>query len=162
MRKNGITSALINLGCNIQAIGSKPDETAWRLGLRDPFLDGTFGVLEIRNLAVVTSGNYERYFIGEDGRQYGHIINLATGYPTESGLVSATVIAEEGRICDALSTAFFVMGLDRAVDYRQEYQDFDMILLTENGEIYLTNGIADAFTLNSDHSNIKVNVIEDE
>lgn len=162
LRENGIASALINLGGNIQAIGSKPDGTAWRLGLRDPFSDGTFGVLEIRNLAVVTSGNYERCFIGEDGRQYGHIINSATGYPAESGLVSATVIAEEGRICDALSTALFVMGLDRAVDYWQEHQNFDMILLTEDGEIYLTNGIADAFTLNSDHSNMKVNVVEDE
>lgn len=162
LRENGITSALINLGGNIQAIGSKPDGTAWRLGLRDPFSDGTFGVLEVRNLAVVTSGNYERYFIGEDGRQYGHIINPATGYPAESELVSATVVAEEGRLCDALSTALFVMGLDRAVDYWQEHQNFDMILLTKNGEIYLTNDIVDAFTLNSDHNNMKVNVIEDE
>lgn len=162
LRENGIASALINLGGNIQAIGSKPDGTAWRLGLRDPFSDGTFGVLEIRNLAVVTSGNYERYFIGEDGRQYGHIINSATGYPAESELVSATVVAEQGRQCDALSTALFVMGLDRAVDYWQEHQNFDMILLTKNGEIYLTNGTVDAFTLNRDHSNMKVNVIEDE
>lgn len=162
LRENGIASALINLGGNIQAIGSKPDGTAWRLGLRDPFSDGTFGVLEIRNLAVVTSGNYERYFIGEDGRQYGHIINPTTGYPAESELVSATVVAEQGRQCDALSTALFVMGLDRAVDYWQEHQNFDMILLTKNGEIYLTNGTVDAFTLNRDHSNMKVNVIEDE
>ena len=110
----------------------------------------------------MTSGNYERYFIGEDGRQYGHIINSATGYPAESELVSATVVAEQGRQCDALSTALFVMGLDRAVDYWQEHQNFDMILLTKNGEIYLTNGTVDAFTLNRDHSNMKVNVIEDE
>lgn len=162
LKEHGITSALLDLGGNIQAVGTKLDDSPWRLGLRDPFSDGTLGVLEISNQAVVTSGNYERYFIGEDGKQYGHIIDPATGYPAESDLASATVIAEEGRLCDALSTSLFVMGLDRATEYWKQHRDFDMILITEDGEIYLTEGIMDAFALDSYHSNMKVNVMEHE
>ena len=162
LQENGITSALLDFGGNIQTIGTKPDGSLWRLGLRDPFSGGTLGVLEISNMAVVTSGNYERYFIGEDGKQYGHIINPATGCPAESGLVSVTIIAGEGRLCDALSTSLFVMGPDRAAEYWKQHRDFDMILITENGEIYLTEGVMNAFTLDSYHSNMKVNVVEYE
>ena len=162
VQENGSTSALLNFGGNIQAIGTKPDGSRWRLGLRDPFTGGTLGVLEISNMAVVTSGNYERYFIGEDGKQYGHIIDPATGYPAESGLVSVTIVAGEGRLCDALSTSLFVMGLDKAAEYWKQHPDFEMILITEDGEIDLTEGIADAFTLDSYHSNMRVNVIEYE
>lgn len=162
LKKHGITSALLDIGGNIQAIGAKPDGSDWRLGLRDPFSEGTLGFLEIHDLAVVTSGNYERYFVGEDGKRYGHIIDPITGYPAESGLASVTVIAEQGRLCDALSTSLFVMGLDAAADYWQRYQDFDMILVTEDGEIYLTSGIADSFSLDSYHSNMDVHVIQDE
>lgn len=162
LKDHGITSALLDLGGNIQAVGTKSDGSPWRLGLRDPFSDGTLGVLEISNQAVVTSGAYERYFIGEDGTRYGHIIDPATGYPAESGLASTTVIADEGRLCDALSTSLYVMGVDRAIDYWRQHQNFDMILITEDGEIYLTDGVADCFTLDSYHSNMAVHVIQDE
>lgn len=162
LKNHGITSALLDLGGNIQTIGSKSDGSPWRLGLRDPFSDGTLGVLEISNQAVVTSGAYERYFIGEDGTRYGHIIDPDTGYPAESGLASATVIAKEGRLCDALSTSLYVMGTDRAIEYWRQHQNFDMILITEDGEIYLTSGIADSFALNSYYGNMAVHVIQDE
>lgn len=162
LKDNGITSALLDLGGNIQAVGTKPDGSPWRLGLRDPFSGGTLGVLEISNQAVVTSGAYERYFIGEDGKQYGHIIDPTTGHPAESGLASATVIADEGRLCDALSTSLYVMGMERAIEYWQQHQNFEMILITENGEIYLTDGVADSFVLDSYHSNMTVHVIQDE
>ena len=99
-------------------------------------------------------------FIGEDGARYGHIIDPATGYPAESGLASATVIADEGRLCDALSTSLYVMGTEQAIDYWRQHQNFDMILITEDGEIYSTDGIADYFTLDSYHSNMRVNVIK--
>ncbi|MDO4326002.1 MAG: FAD:protein FMN transferase [bacterium] len=162
LKDNGITSALLDLGGNIQAVGTKPDGSPWRLGLRDPFSGGTLGVLEISNQAVVTSGAYERYFIGEDGKHYGHIIDPTTGHPAESGLASATVIADEGRLCDALSTSLYVMGMEHAIEYWQQHQNFEMILITENGEIYLTDGVADSFVLDSYHSNMTVHVIQDE
>lgn len=92
LRGQGITSALLDIGGNIQAVGSKPDGSDWRIGIRGPYREGNLGVLEIRDMAVVTSGCYERYFIGEDGKLYGHIIDPATGYPVENGLMSVTVI----------------------------------------------------------------------
>lgn len=121
----------------------------WRLGLRDPFGEGNVGAIEISDMAVVTSGNYERYFIGEDGREYGHIINPTTGYPVSNGLASVTIIAKEGKMCDALSTALFVMGADEAVNYWQQNKDFDMILITNDNEIYLTEGVKDKFNLSN-------------
>lgn len=159
LREHGITSALLNIGGNIRTVGSKPDGTDWRLGLRDPTGAGHVGILQVSDLAVVTSGNYERYFIGEDGKQYGHIIDPATGYPVNNGLLSVTVIAKEGKLCDTLSTALFVMGLDKATEYWRQYQDFDMIMITESGDIYLTEGISDRFTLDSDHDNMRVHEI---
>ena len=160
LRESGVKSALLDIGGNVQAIGDKPDGSPWRLGLRDPFSEGTLGILEVSDKAVVTSGNYERYFIGADGKQYGHIIDPATGYPADSGLLSVTVIAQEGKLCDALSTALFVMGRDKAAAYWQQNQNFDMILVTEDGELYLTPGIAEHFTLDSYHSNMALHTIQ--
>lgn len=162
LKENGVASALLSIGGNVQAVGAKPDGTAWKLGLRNPFSDDIFGIVSVSDMAVVTSGNYERYFVGEDGIRYGHIIDPSTGYPAESGLASVSIIASEGKLCDALSTAIFVMGLEKATDFWRQYQDFDMILVTEEGEVYLTEGIKEQFALASGHGNMKVHVITDE
>lgn len=148
LRGGGVTSALLNLGGNVQTIGAKPDGNPWRLGIRDPFSGGTLGILEAVDLAVVTSGNYERYFVGEDGKTYGHIIDPKSGYPVDNGLMSVTVIAKEGKLCDALSTSLFVMGFDKAADFWRENHNFDMLIVTEDGKVYVTEGIRDAFRIN--------------
>lgn len=160
LKEEGVTSALLDLGGNIQLIGTKPDGDDWKIGLRDPFGETYMGVLSISDSAVVTSGNYERYFIGEDGKQYGHILNPSTGYPAENGLISVTIVAKKGKLCDALSTSLFVMGQDGAVNYWRENPDFGMILLTEDREIYLTENLADKFELGSDYSDMKIEMIE--
>ncbi len=160
LRDNGVSSALLDLGGNIKTIGSKPDGSEWRLGVRNPKGKGNIGVLSVSDLAVVTSGNYERYFTGKDGKTYGHIIDPATGQPVENGLLSVTIIAKDGKLCDALSTSLFVMGLDKAIDHWRQYKDFDMILITDDEKIYLTNGIKDKFSVEKD-INIEVNVITD-
>lgn len=159
IRSDGVQSALINLGGNVQTVGTKPDGSDWKVGITSPYDEGNFAVLEISDKAIVTSGGYERYFIGEDGRQYHHILNPETGKPAESGLISVSVIASEGRLCDALSTSLFVMGLEKAENLWKSRNDFDMILVTENGEIYITEGIEDNFSLNTMYSNLEVSVI---
>ena len=151
LRENGVESALLDFGGNILTAGSKPDGTPWRVGVRDPDSDGTLGVLEVIDQSVVVSGGYEKYFVGEDGERYWHIIDPETGRPARSGLVQAAIVSQESRLCDALSTAIFVMGLDKAVDYWQAHQDFDMLLLTDDREIYLTEGLRGAFTPWADH-----------
>lgn len=112
LHENDIESALLDLGGNIQTIGTKPDGTGWKLGLRSPFDEGSFATLEVSDCAVITSGGYERYFVGDDGETYWHILDPETGKPAHSGLVSVTIVGKEGRICDAVSTSLFVMGLD--------------------------------------------------
>ncbi len=116
LQENGVESALLDLGGNIQMIGTKPDGTDWKLGLRSPFDEGSFATLEVSDCAAITSGGYERYFTGDDGKTYWHILDPATGKPAHSGLVSVTIVGKEGRLCDALSTSLFVMGLDKATN----------------------------------------------
>lgn len=162
LRDRGISSALINLGGNVQAVGSKPDGSPWRVGVRDPLTHGNLGVLEVEDMAVVTSGGYERYFTDEDGTVYWHILDPATGYPVKSGLLSVTVVAPEGKLCDGLSTALFVMGPERAIQFWQGRQDFDMLLVDETGGIVLTQGLEDVFTPSEGGEHREVTVIHHE
>ncbi|HIS69065.1 MAG TPA: FAD:protein FMN transferase [Candidatus Gallacutalibacter stercoravium] len=147
LKEHGVESGLISLGGNIQAIGSRPEGGDWRIGIRAPWEEGNLGVLEMSNAAVVTSGGYENYFEDEAGNIYWHILDPATGYPANSGLQSVTVIGEQGRLCDALSTSLFVMGAEKAEEYWRANGGFDMLLVTDGGEIILTEGIAGRFTL---------------
>ena len=159
LRDCGVASALLDLGGNIQAVGARPDGGPWRLGILDPDGAGNVGVLRVADAAVVTSGSYERYFTAEDGTRYGHIIDPDTGCPVDNELLSVTVIAREGALCDALSTSLFVMGLDEAIEHWRRYGDFDMVIITRDGEIFLTEGIRDSFTLDAEHGHMAVNVI---
>ena len=159
LKENGIDSALLDLGGNIRTIGTKSDGTKWKLGLRSPFDEGSFATLEVSDGAVITSGGYERYFVGEDGETYWHILDPETGKPAHSGLVSVTIVGKEGKLCDALSTSIFVMGLDKAAELWKQRDDFEMVLVTEDGKIYLTEGLDENFSLNQMYGNLQVEVI---
>ena len=95
---------------------------------------------------MVTSGGYQRFF-EQDGEIYWHIIDPAAGRPARSGLASVTIVAEEGTLCDGLSTALFVMGADRAAEFWRETGDFDFVLLDEEGGVTITEGLEDSFSL---------------
>lgn len=146
-----------SLGGNVLAWGTRPDGTPWRIGVQDPRYpdqERSVGLVGLENAFAVTSGGYQRYF-EEDGITYHHILDPHTGYPAQSGLISVTVVADvssgegpgNGTMCDALSTALFVMGEERALDfYRSSGLDFDLILVTEDNRVLVTEGIADSFT----------------
>lgn len=145
LRKAGVKSAVLALGGNIQTVGSRPDGSAWRVGVQSPDKDGLLGVLSVSDLAVVTSGGYERYFTDPDGNVWWHIMDPQTGYPARNGLVSVTVIGRSGLACDALSTALFIMGPDQAVSYWRAHRDFDMLLVTDDARLLATAGAAALF-----------------
>ncbi|MBQ5992046.1 MAG: FAD:protein FMN transferase [Clostridia bacterium] len=111
LREQGVTSACINMGGNVVTIGTKPDGSPWSIGVRDP--NGTpeqsEEVLKLSDATVVTSGNYERFF-EIDGVRYHHILDPKTGMPVANGLASVTIVGTSSALCDALSTACFVLG----------------------------------------------------
>lgn len=151
MRENGITSAIINLGGNVQLVGARPDGEPWRIGIRNPFGTGILGFAAVQNCAVITSGSYERNFLGGDGLVYHHIIDPETGYPAENGLISVTIITEEGSLADALSTGLFVMGTEKAITFWRERGGFETILVTEENSVLISEGIAASFTLSDEY-----------
>ncbi len=146
--KNGnVTSALINLGGNIHTVGAKPDGTPWKIAIADPFSpEKELLHLEIIDKVVITSGNYERYFIGEDGKHYCHIIDPKSGYPSENGVVSMTVVGDSGITADALSTALFAAGAEKAVELWNTLDSFEMIFVTDENKLYITEGLVEQYT----------------
>ena len=116
LKHKGISSAIIDLGGNVHTVGSKPDGSAWRIGIRNPLEPvGTPAVVvDIRDCAVITSGNYERYKT-VDGKKYSHFFDPMTGQSVNSDLLSVTVISEDGSLADGLATAFMITGVDKAL-----------------------------------------------
>ena len=155
-KENGISSAVISLGGNVQTLNGKPDGSDWRVAVENPADTGSYiGVLSIKDKAVITSGGYERYF-KQDGKTYHHIIDPATGYPANNGLTSVTIVSDDGTLADGLSTSLFIMGPEKAQKYWKEHSDeFDTILVKDDGSILVSEGIADYFTSESDFTIIK-------
>ncbi|MBQ4464419.1 MAG: FAD:protein FMN transferase [Oscillospiraceae bacterium] len=145
-KENGAESGIISLGGNVQALGRKPDGSLWSVGVVNPFSPAeNLCVLRIENQAVITSGNYERYFVADDGEMYWHILDKSDGYPADNGLVSVTVVGDSGLRCDALSTALFVEGEEQAPEHWRRCDDFEMICVTADGRILLSEGLEDSF-----------------
>ena len=114
-RKNGITSALIDLGGNICVVGKNFDGELWKIGIRDPFepFSAPALVVSVHDCSVITSGNYERFKI-VDGKKYSHFFDPKTGNSIINDLLSVTVIHEDGALADGLATAFMTAGFDKA------------------------------------------------
>lgn len=143
LREQGVTAALLSLGGNVQAVGEKPDGSAWVIGIADPNEPSSaIARLEFYGeKALVTSGGYQRYF-EQDGTRYHHILDPETGFPAESELASVTVIADSGTRADAYATALFVMGLEQAVDFWRTQGDFEAVFILSDGTLYATEDAA--------------------
>lgn len=146
LKSRGVRSALLDLGGNIEVIGAREGGAPWRIGLRNPFGGALLGTVAVADAAVVTSAIDQRFFTDEAGNRYWHILDPATGKPAASGLASATVVASSGGRADALSTALFVMGVERAAAFWRERQDFEMVLVGMDGHVWITEGLLDRFS----------------
>lgn len=156
LKENGIKSALLDLGGNIQALGKKADGTEWNIGIKSPWTGKAAASIKIADKAVITSGGYERFFTADDGHNYIHIFDGKTGRPVDNGIAGVTIIAESGLYADALSTTMFVMGLKDATAYWKEHSDFEMIIFTENQDLYYTEGLDGKLQLLADFASINI------
>ena len=148
MKRSDASGGMVSAGSSIYVCGTKKDGSRFRVALRDPRGDenSAIGVLTLSDTTISTSGDYERYF-EKDGVTYHHIIDPSTGYPADNGLISVTIVSADGTLADGLSTSLFVMGKDKAIDYWRAHSDeFDMILLTDDEKLYVSEGIKDSFT----------------
>jgi len=152
MKQNGVTDGMASFGGNVSVTGSSKANKekgvqGWNVGIKNPDDEGgILGYFTLQDKTVAVSGDYERYF-ELDGKRYHHIFDVKTGYPAKSGLRSAAVICSDGLSADALSTALFVMGLDKASEfYKSSGLDFEALLVTDDARIFITPGIAGKFT----------------
>lgn len=149
--KDGIDKALINLGGNVYAVGSKTDGSDWRIGIQDP-LDskGNYvGIVNVKDKSVVTSGNYERFFEA-NGKRYHHIFDLSTGYPSDNGVISTTIISDKSITGDALSTSVYVLGVDKGLKLVESMDGIDAIMITSDKKIYATPGAKKIFKITNE------------
>lgn len=140
LRARGIDSFLLSAGGQV-LVGAREDRP-WRVGIRDPrgVPDARIATLELREVSVATSGDYERYFVHE-GRRYHHVIDPRTGYPTR-GLRSATVICKDATRADALSTALMVLGLEKGRALLERLKGVEAVFVDAAGRLSATPGMA--------------------
>ena len=142
LKKYKIDSAMINLGGNLYVYGSKDGKEVLNIGIQDPkkTQGEYFGVVKVKDKSVVTSGNYERYF-EKDGKRYHHIMDPSTGYPSENGIISSTIISDKSIDGDALSTATYVIGVEKAMQLIESIGGVEAIIVTDDNKIYTSSGI---------------------
>jgi len=146
IKRAGIKRALIDLGGNIIYVGKRKDAVPgsrseyWRVGIQTPGGNrgAIFGILHIANQTVVTSGVYERFFT-ENGTRYHHLFSPTTGYPVQNGLISVTVVTDVSMDADALSTAAFVLGYEKAI-VLLESLGVEAVFVFEDKSIRTTKG----------------------
>lgn len=150
LRERGVRRALLDLGGTVATMGC-----CLPVGIRNPFDPGgaPMGTLMVEDRCVITSGVYER-FAYVDGHRYHHIADPRTGYPARSGLVSVTLVGEEGAALDALATAALVLGPEKAMPLLTE-QAMDAIFVTDQGQVFLTKGLKNEFHLLNKQTNAR-------
>lgn len=154
-----LLSGVVSLGGNVQCYGTKTDGSLWRCGIQNPLnpeSGNVVGIVQVSDCAVITSGGYERYFTDEaTGKTYHHILDPSTGISADSDLLSVTIVSPDGMLADGLSTACFILGLEKATDlWREKSDSFDMVLVTTDEKIYVTEPLTSCFS-----SKKEVNII---
>lgn len=142
LRQEGFRSALIDLGGNILAMGRKPGDQLWSIGVQNPNepRGAHIGIIQVDNETIVTSGIYERYFI-ENGEHYHHILDPDLGSPVHNGLLGVTIVTGRSIDADAMSTAVFVLGLEEGLRYIEARPGTDVLLITGDKKVYATSGL---------------------
>lgn len=140
LKSNGITSGIVNAGGDMRLFGPKPPDKLWHIGIQHPRKTGeVLATFRITDRAVVTSGDYERFFI-KDGDRYHHILDPATGYPAK-GCRSVTVVADTAFLADAMATAIFVRGSVEGAELLKSRKDLEGMIIASDGKTFITPGL---------------------
>lgn len=141
LREAKVKRAIINAGGDISVIGRRPDDLPWRVGVQDPDQPSRIRwILPLDDESVVTSGDYQRYFM-EDGQRWHHIIDPRTGYPAR-GLRSVTIVGEKSAVSDALSTAVFVLGWEEGRALVEKLPGVEAIIVSDTAT-WVSPGLAE-------------------
>lgn len=161
-KANGVKEGFVNLGGNFVKI-SNGDSTNDKTGIIKPFSKNMEIMFKVNcfNKSVVTSGNYERYFKTND-KIYHHILDVKNGFPTENDLMSVTIISDKSVDGDALSTACFCMGMEKAINFLQNFKNIDAYFITKNWQIYCKNGVKYEYNKTQDKNKRRVTMTDNE
>ena len=137
LEEEGIDHAMIDLGGNIIAMGSKLDGSDYNIGIQKPFDENGTPITSVKlsDKSIVTSGVYQRYF-EQDGKIYHHILDPATGYPCENNLYSVTIITDSSLTADALSTTCFLLGYEKGMNLINQLNNVDAVFITNDNQIH--------------------------
>lgn len=144
LESQNVEVAFVNAGGDIRVIGSRVDGTSWRIGIRDPRnreRHDIIAVIPIVDQAVVTSGDYERFFTS-DGERYHHILHPHNGFPV-SGVISVTIVAPECMTADGLSTAVFVLGPQKGMDLLESLPGVEGVIIDDQEKLHASSGLQD-------------------
>lgn len=144
-RQNGIKKAVVSVGKTVGVLGKRFLGLPWGIALKDPVKDEGLGILNLTEGFLSTADSTEKAF-ESNGKRYHHLLDVHTGYPAESGLLSVTVQAESGALSDALATACFVLGYEKSLPVLAEYQA-EAVFLTTDRTVIITKGLNDSFKL---------------
>ena len=152
LEKDGVKSAIINLGGNVYVYGNKGGKN-FKIGIRNPLSpdpNDYLGIYQSQNESVVTSGVYERFF-EKDGKRYHHILSTSDGYPIDNNLISTSIITKSSMDANALSTTTFALGLEEGLKLIENTKNTEAMFITADKKIYMTSGLKEKFELkNSD------------
>lgn len=149
LKAQGITSALIDAGGDVYALG-KRGKKLWKVGIKDPRQEGVLGYVEVEDLAVLGSGDYERFFI-QDDKRYHHIFNPKTGYPTE-GVMSVTLIYSNPVVAQAWTKVPFVLGPKKGLELLEKISGMEAIIITASGEKLFSSGLKHSLNVISENN----------
>lgn len=155
--ENKVNAAIVDLGGNVFAHGIKIDGSNWKIGVQNPleYTGNYLGIIQIKNKSIVTSGNYERFFV-YNGNNYHHILDTKTGYPAENEIMGITIISDKSIVGDALSTTLFVLGLDNGMKLINSIEGAEAIFILKDKSIYMTSGLKDSFVLSVNKSSFSI------
>ncbi len=152
LQNKGFKSAIIDLGGNVFAMGKKPGDQLWTIGIQDPdeSRGNPIGNIHVDNKTIVTSGVYERYFV-ENGKHYHHILDPKTGFPVDNNINSVTILTDKSIDADGLSTTIFALGLEQGLAFIEKTEHVDALFITTDKKIYATSGIQDLLEMTNDN-----------